>query len=1028
MASFLDEWNKKQKNKALKGTGAQLGTDPGNNLSFIDLWSTRNDPKLRQRIQEHYQSQVHLQRAQQAAQESQQYAQEANSLPVRVTNKISDTISHFSPKDFAKELVHPVVDLVTPPKPTGRGEKILAAQNAAKNRPDAKQADELIKTADPSVRPKALDALSKGKSLDEVKSIIDEGNQKARKQISPTTKKVLGDTAAVASYLIAPERAALAGAVGGAGYTASDNPNASALEIARNAAIGAAGGKVLQLAGRGIKNIRGKSPATGKVLPENRQIPAETSPGAPVTPESRGLPQGNLPETNPNLGVPQGAGADPALLKALETVQKKITKAQQGAAIAPEEARTLMQERQRIIESIQTHARAKDTHGPTPGQAPEQPGAPPPTTSQPTEPPVAAGTTAPETPPATATTAPATPETGQDIINRANEALKSAPPFQRKQAAEISAERGKRFAKGAQARQGKTGEQAFYASKGAMQGAMSKTEFDGLQNVISNEDYQSLLTHIQHSPRLLEGEKLTAQTGLEKAYKGTVPTPGEIEQFRKVLGNDFTNNLVSKLPVTGQVKKTLLEVASIPRTVMASLDHSIPGRQAFLTIFSNPVLWTKNFVKSLTFLSEKQLIKAERAIEADPYYDLFVKSNTFHALRGSLRATEEPFLGAGLIEKFPLLGIPIRASERLATGFGNIQRFDMFKKLARSAENTGIDLNSDTKALRSMGDVINTLTGRGKSMPGIRKYATELNTVFFSPNLIASRLDMLNPAYYAKLHPLARQEALKALFGASAGAMMIMGAAAANGWKVDADPRSPDFGKIRHGNTRIDVTGGFGAYIRLAAQLATGVKTNTYTGETKPTGRGDVLTRFARSKLSPVGGMLADIYTGKDFVGNPVTVKGELSKIVVPLLYQDVKDVYNDNPDNILFAGAVFGASFLGAGVQTYGRETPGQLKYALGDNSSPDLVKAINDVSEKTGFRPSRPSKSVFVDGESKQLNKDEYQKYEKRSSELFSSQLADVINQQDYKNKSDDDKVKVLRKILTKARTDANKELFQK
>jgi hypothetical protein len=39
---------------------------------------------------------------------------------------------------------------------------------------------------------------------------------------------------------------------------------------------------------------------------------------------------------------------------------------------------------------------------------------------------------------------------------------------------------------------------------------------------------------------------------------------------------------------------------------------------------------------------------------------------------------------------------------------------------------------------------------------------------------------------------------------------------------VEIDPRSTDFGKIKVGNIRWDIWGGFQQWVRVASQLATG--------------------------------------------------------------------------------------------------------------------------------------------------------------------------------------------------------------
>ncbi len=70
---------------------------------------------------------------------------------------------------------------------------------------------------------------------------------------------------------------------------------------------------------------------------------------------------------------------------------------------------------------------------------------------------------------------------------------------------------------------------------------------------------------------------------------------------------------------------------------------------------------------------------------------------------------------------------------------------------------------------------------------------------------------------------------------------------------VEVDPRSPDFGKARIGNTRYDMLGGFGQYLRLGAQIGTQSTISSTTGKKTKLGSGfgerrstDVLVGFLK--------------------------------------------------------------------------------------------------------------------------------------------------------------------------------------
>ena len=119
---------------------------------------------------------------------------------------------------------------------------------------------------------------------------------------------------------------------------------------------------------------------------------------------------------------------------------------------------------------------------------------------------------------------------------------------------------------------------------------------------------------------------------------------------------------------------------------------------------------------------------------------------------------------------------------------------------------------------------------------------------------------MLNPLYYAKLPKELRVMAAKDMFKFVALGMSVLALAKLNGADVEDDPRSSDFGKIKSGNTRWDIWGGFQQYVRLFSQVASGEKKSSGSGEIQRLNgegrfgetRGDVTSRFVRGKLAPI--------------------------------------------------------------------------------------------------------------------------------------------------------------------------------
>jgi hypothetical protein len=203
--------------------------------------------------------------------------------------------------------------------------------------------------------------------------------------------------------------------------------------------------------------------------------------------------------------------------------------------------------------------------------------------------------------------------------------------------------------------------------------------------------------------------------------------------------------------------------------------------------------------------------------------------------------------------------------------------------------------------------------------------------LLFSPRLLKSRFDFMNPVWYARMDPAVRRQALQAA-GQTLAAGMAFLYAASNipGVTVGLDPRSANFGRIRIGNTRIDLWGGFQPLVRLYAQLATGV----YIVSTTPPGEAarsfnlakggygkstkyDIMLNFLRSKLAPNPGLMVDYLDSQNAVGQPFQWRDQWRR-VMPMVVGDMIDTYNQGGAGIPGALGALALSTVGIGVQTY--------------------------------------------------------------------------------------------------------------
>lgn len=369
----------------------------------------------------------------------------------------------------------------------------------------------------------------------------------------------------------------------------------------------------------------------------------------------------------------------------------------------------------------------------------------------------------------------------------------------------------------------------------------------------------------------------------------------------------------------GKFGEKLANVLNIPRALMSSVDLSAPFRQGIFLV-GRPEFWKSLGPMLKYFASEGAFNNLMADITKRNTYPLMVDSGlAFSGRTGKLSSREEAFQSE-LAHKIPALGRLVTASERAYNGFLNKLRADVFDNLLADAEKQGVKTND--KFNKSLGSFINHATGRGNLGGVLNSAAPLLNSLFFSPRLIASRAQLLNPQYYISLDPFVRRQAIKSLISATGFVATVLALGAYGGAEVEPDPRSTNFGKIQVGDTRYDIPGGFAQYITLGARLATGQEKNAL-GDVKDYGnkfgqktRLDALATFLENKAAPVPSFILDALRGTDAVGKPFKLQDAATSRFIPMFAQDYMDVakeYGYGEGALRAAPGVFGF-----GIQNY--------------------------------------------------------------------------------------------------------------
>lgn len=542
------------------------------------------------------------------------------------------------------------------------------------------------------------------------------------------------------------------------------------------------------------------------------------------------------------------------------------------------------------------------------------------------------------------------PEGAIDPVQKIISALKEAKPIRESQEALYSQERGRRIAKSVGVGQKTAGEKGFYAEKSALKGELPKVEYESLRPKLEQVDIDSLFDKVKTSTALDDFQKITARDGLVKLLGeagGGIPTEKELEFLNKVFGSEFTKTVMDKRTGWKKMVDLSKDALNIPRAIMSSTDFSYLLRQFAFELpkqaMTHPGRLVKNFGGSVKmFASPKAWQASQEEIASRPTYELMKKYDLALTDMMTYETRDENF-ASSLAERIPALGHLIKASGRSYTGFLNKMRADMFDDFAKKADLLGIE--DKEKFFSSTTEFINAATGRGNLNPTVARVAPVLNGLLFSPRLIASRIYLLRPDSYMKMHPEVRKEALKSLFAFTATGMSVLGLAKMGGAEVGMDPTSADFGKIKVGDTRWDIWGGFQQYIKLVAQLMTGKITSSTTGTEmrlgegyKPLTRLDITQRFFEYKTAPAASFAFDLMRGETAMGEDLTFDTMIARRFIPMVVQDMAEAYEEwGPQGLILAAP----SIFGVSSQTYGFELSDKMK-AKTEGMSKERLKVL--------------------------------------------------------------------------------------
>lgn len=395
----------------------------------------------------------------------------------------------------------------------------------------------------------------------------------------------------------------------------------------------------------------------------------------------------------------------------------------------------------------------------------------------------------------------------------------------------------------------------------------------------------------------------------------------------------------------------ILKVAGNIKSLKASVDFSYLRQiqnTAFVDFKSFKDAWSKGF---------KAWFESETGIET-MLGDLLTRPN---ALNGNYNmfgvevgikeeAFPESWLSKQIDKATPKLNLLRRSEESfniaIQTARANI--FDWMLDQTRSETNP----QGDIKLLKAqgVGHAINIITGRGK-LTKDENVNRALNNLLFAPRWLVSRVTTLTDLRF--IGKIGEKSPYGIRARAALGNAILIGVLTpALKYMFDRDddesfyewlgrifdPRSSDFGKIKIGRTRFDITTGTASLITLAARVVMGQTRTTTTGKIKKQYWAKTVGQFVRGKGAPiarlVSGTLFPLITeGKteDFFGNPQKwdtlgeIVNNIGDLLLPISvqtgYETARDIKLYGIDQDTW-GMVFGwlGDIFGIAANTYDR------------------------------------------------------------------------------------------------------------
>jgi soluble cytochrome b562 len=396
------------------------------------------------------------------------------------------------------------------------------------------------------------------------------------------------------------------------------------------------------------------------------------------------------------------------------------------------------------------------------------------------------------------------------------------------------------------------------------------------------------------------------------------------DRIRQELNLNIKNVEKINWSKTHKFSNAFYETYNLTRSAFQPVgDMSAILRQNRRLTLRHPVLAMKSAKKSFqAMFNTKVYDKIQSTINYSPnkrFYDKFGLDLT------DMVGVKEEFFKGSWAEKIPIWKNVVMGSNRAFTSYSNLMRTGVFDMRMQALEKLNYSIK-DPKNFKLYADeakLINILSGRGT----FGKFASGANIaseVFYSPRNLIANVQAVTMLFDPTLSKVTRMELAKTWGTYVSANLATIYMAKLFGAEVEDDARSSDFGKIRIGNTRIDMWGGDIQMATLIARLITGQFKSSSSElitplDSKQFGsrtRLDILTSFFINKLHPslAIGRKALANEGKEF-GQEFDAIDMMIEQIQPFILRDIVEAIDDLG---LEASPLALVGFFGSSIQVY--------------------------------------------------------------------------------------------------------------